>query len=288
MTVNIPLNIENGHRERILGRLQIPTNSRILCPTVILVPGLFGQAPSKCLPIVCQSLLKRGIAVVEYKSLSTLVRGARPNNRAVPTLSERSQELAWVTTHLFERMFQPGNAVDIRKIGVFGHGFGAAVALHRASRDTRLRAAALSSPMAESDTGFPREVLKAWSQNCDAQISQGDGQILSLPRSFQIDWRSQGKMVISKAAEDLKVPLALVSGTAGREDYISDARRLYFRQPKFARLRTFDADEHFEGSEDRLGAHIASFFEDQWPDKRRAPPAAPNSHDNVPKPRIVL
>lgn len=264
MTIIIPLKIENEQRETIAGTLRVPQGSRIPCPTVIMTPSLFGGLSSKLVGAVGVALLNQGIAVVQYESISSLDSSPR-KSRHSPSLSHRSSELGWVITHLFERMFQPGNVVDIRKLGLFGHGFGAAVSLHRAARDTRIRALGLASPMAALSTGLSTTVLDAWKRNEDGTVRTPNGGLAKLPRSFQIDWLKQGRTIISESIEQLKVPVSIVFGEDSGEDYDSDARRLYFRQPRFARLKTYQANENFVDAENRVASFIGSFFDEQWP-----------------------
>ena len=161
-------------------------------------------------------------------------------------------------------MIEPRGSVDIRQVGVYGHEFGAAVALDRAANDSRVRALALSSPLTEPETGFSAAARNSWASNADARLEGPDGRIHFLPHNFVSDWRSKGRQALARAAESLKIPLLLLSGSESPDDFTNDARRLFFRQPTHARLTSLSSNQHFSHLEERLSAHLADFFAEQF------------------------
>ena len=260
MTKIHPLKFPADNDSVLSGQLTLPKANAKACPTVILVPALLSECQEKLHSAVTKSLLARGIAVVEYQS-ETVLGSHRDNAR--PTLSQRSRELSWVMTGLFERMFEPGDAVDIRKLGVYGHAFGASVALHRAAEDTRIRSLALSSPMLKPHHGFQDTVKEDWEAGRESEIQTADGRRVRLSRAFELDWIRGGRDLASEA-EALKVPVNLFSGVNGREDLVGAARRIFFRQPQHGRLKNFQANEDFSGVEERFGESVAECFGQQW------------------------
>lgn len=258
-----PLKFPADNDSVLSGQLTLPKANAKACPTVILVPALLSQDHGQLHSAVTKSLLARGIAVVDYQSKTELGTPGSQRDKASPTLSQRSRELSWVMTGLFERMFEPGDAVDIRKLGVYGHAFGASVALHRAAEDTRIRSLALSSPMLKPHHGFQDSVREDWDSGRESEFQTTDGRRVKLSRAFELDWVRGGRDLAS-AAESLKVPVNVFAGVDGRDDLVAAARRIFFRQPQHGHLKNFQANENFSGVEERVAESVAECFGQQW------------------------
>lgn len=245
------------------GQLTLPKANAKACPTVVLVPTLNSADQERLHSAITKSLLARGIAVVEYPSETDLGQPGSYQDKTTPSLSQRSRELGWMVTGLFERMFEPGDAIDIRKLAVYGHSFGASVALQRAADDTRIRSLALSSPMLKPHHGFPNSVKEDWESGRESEFQSADGRRVKLSRAFQLDWTRGGRDLAS-AAEALNVPVNVFAGVEGREDLMSAARRIFFRQPRHGHLKNFQSNEHFSGMEERVAESVADCFGQQW------------------------
>jgi hypothetical protein len=267
MTQKFPFKIETVDHEEIQGSVTLPSSQLSipgnLPPCIILVHSLFGDCQDTVYPSVSEALVKRGLAVLQYRSHSSSYESRNRFNKT--TLSRRSDELGFVLTALFERMIEPRGQIDIRKLGVYGHEFGASVALNRAVEDSRIGGLLLSSILTEP----------SFSETSASSIRPGP--------DFESDWHSHGKRHLARCAENLKIPVSLLAGTLSNGQYLADSRQLFFRQPTLARLKTLDCDEKFAGKEARLAKHCGDFFSDQFLPEPAFKPSQGPASSSIPK-----
>jgi len=226
-------------------------------PAVILARSLQGDRHEALPGAVAQALAERGLASLRFDSDQAF---------SQTTLSGRSAELGELTTLLFEHMLEPRGAVDIRRLGVFGHELGGAAAILRGAEDTRLRAIAASSPAPSAQALVGETGAGAWMRGEPAKLDSASTldsaskRRRSLDREFLRDWRRLGLRPLCDAAEGLTRPLFLISGEGDEEGWRMANEKLYFRRPEGARLALLEGGRHFRGQEQALAARVADFF----------------------------
>lgn len=257
MSGEFPFEIGQSELGPLRGRVRCP-DSPDPVPAVVLVGGLFDRSEAGLWPPLGEALRARGLATIEADSRA-LADEARGFSRL--TLGERAAELGELITAIFERVVEPRGRLDIRRLGVFGHGFGAAAALLRASEDSRIRALALASPVTGADALVDRQALDAWDRSEPARLEAPDGRGLVLGCEFERDWRRRGERFLDDAAEGLSIPVKILVAEDAPDAINEAARRLFFRQSEHAQMRSFrNGGAAFEGSEAELASQSANFF----------------------------
>lgn len=262
------LELQTRAGESLAGSLRVPAGASSApagrVPAVVFAPTAQADpAPGAFTSALRDALDQRGIASLEFGPAQAAGGASELRSRLLSrSLKDASEQLGEVLTELFEHRLEPRGHVDIRRLGVFGRGFGGAVAVTRAACDSRIGAVACVTPAVTT------AALEAEHRELERQAALPRGFLevdeanLAPPRELSRSVPVRGAPGPVDAAEALRRPLLIMAPVSADPALAEAARDLYFRAGDEAAtlVEVEGCDASYAGAEARLAERLARFY----------------------------
>lgn len=148
------------------------------------------------------------------------------HNNYIKELDDLEFVIDWITN----TDMKYSDFVDTKKITLIGHSRGGGITMIKASEDTRVTKLITWASISDYESRFPKgEALEDWKKSGISYVENGRTK-QKMPHYFQFYTsfiENKERLTISRAVENLKIPLLIIHGSEDHTVIVDEAQKLH-------------------------------------------------------------